>query len=171
MKNLLLVPILLALLTFTAPAAHAVVVGKVNIQEILLQVSDAEKAKAELQAMAEKKQKELRADEEKIQKMQEDFQKQHLVLSDAKKAERQREIQESIVSIQEKSQRFQQEMQQKEDQLKEPILERITQVVQEVSAKEKVDLTFEVSIAPVIYAKNAKDLTAKVIEEYNKRHK
>lgn len=158
-------------LGFVSMTANAAVVGKVNIQQILLQVGDAEKAKAELQAMAEKKQAELRSDEQKIQQMQEDYQKQRLVLSDSKKAEREREIEQAVMAIQEKSQRFQQEMQKKEDELKEPILERITTIVQEVSAKEEVDLTFEVSIAPVIYAKNAKDLTVQVIEEYNKRHK
>ena len=164
-------PLLLAVMLFSTSSYASVVVGKVNIQEILLQVNDAEKAKAELEKLAQTKQQELRSDEQKIQKMQEDFQKQHMVLSDAKKAEKQREIQEAIIAIQEKSQRFQQEMQRKEDELKEPILERITAVIQTVSESEKVDLTFEVSIAPVIYAKNAKDLTAKVVEEYNKRHK
>lgn len=152
-------------------SSFAVSVGKVNIQEILLSVNDAEKAKGELQQMAERLQKQLQEEEAKIQKMQEDYQKQHLVLSDAKKAEREREIQMAIMAIQERSQEFQRQMQQKEDELKEPILERIRVIVEEVSKAEEVDLTFEVSIAPVIYVKSGKNLTPRVIELYNQRHK
>lgn len=146
-----------------------VVIGTVNMQNVLMSVHDSETARNQLQQLADRKQQELRADEAKIQKMQEDYQKQHLVLSEAKKAEKQREIQEAIIAIQEKSQRFQQEMQSKEDELKEPILQRITEVVTEVSASENVDLTLEVSIAPVLYARESKDLSAKVIEAYNKK--
>jgi len=54
---------------------------------------------------------------------------------------------------------------------KKPILEKIRAIVSEISEKEKVDLTVEVSASPILYAKDVMDLTTKVIEYYNSKHK
>jgi len=121
--------------------------------------------------MAKSKQKVLKKEEGKIKKMQADFQKQSLVMNKKAKEKKQRQIQESIMKIQQKATQFQNEMRAEEEKYKKPILEKIRKVIEQVSKKAGVDMTFEVSIAPVIYAKDSKDITNAVIKLYNKKHK
>ena len=83
---------------------------------------------------------------------------------------KEREILQSIIKLQQKSLGFQKEIQKMENKLKRPILENIRAVINDVSKDAKVDLTFESSTAPVVYAKNEKDLTEKVIKLYNKKY-
>jgi outer membrane protein len=146
-------------------------IGKVNIQRVLLEVNEAKKIKAKLEKMAKKKQKTLKKEESKIKKMQSDFKKQSLVMNGKAKAKKERKIQESIMKIQQLATKFQNEMRAEEEKYKKPILEKIRIIIEKVSKKAGVDMTFEVSIAPVIYAKNSKDITKSVINLYNKTHK
>ena len=168
MKKLL---IALCFVGITLSAQGKTVIGKVNIQKVLLEVNEAKRIKTKLEKMAKKKQGLLKKEESKIKKMQEDFQKQSLVMNDKAKAKKEREIQKAIMQIQQQAAGFQQDMRKEEEKYKKPILEKIRKVIEAVSKKAGVDMTFEVSIAPVIYAKSSKDLTKAVIKTYNKKHK
>ena len=53
--------------------------------------------------------------------------------------------------------------------MKAPILNRVREIINSVSKKAEVDVTFEASTAPVVYAKNEKELTDEVITQYNKK--
>lgn len=168
MKKLL---IALCFVGITFGVQAKTVIGKVNIQKVLLEVNEAKRIKGKLENMAQKKQEILKKEEAKIKKMQEDFQKQSLVMNDKAKAKKEREIQKAIMDIQQQAAGFQQDMRKEEEKYKKPILERIRQIIEDVSKKSGVDMTFEVSIAPVIYAKDSKDITDEVIQAYNKKHK
>ena len=65
---------------------------------------------------------------------------------------------------------YQKEITEMENKAKGPILEKVKGIVDEVSKKADVDVTFEASTAPVIYAKEEKDLTQEVIDAYNKKY-
>ena len=83
--------------------------------------------------------------------MQEDFQKQSLVMSDKAKMDKERELQEKIMKLQQKSLGFQKEIQEMENKMKGPIIDRVREIVTSVSKSEKLDVTFEASTAPVVY--------------------
>jgi outer membrane protein len=159
-----------ALLSLTAPV-FAAAVGRVDIQQVLLTINEGKRVRGELEKFFNEKQGELRKEEEKIQKMQEDYEKQAVALNDQAKMQRQRAIQQAIMELQEKTGEYQNQLRQREQTLKEPIIDRIRVIVEEVSKKANVDMTFEASTAPILYAKNKKDLTEDVIKEYDKRHK
>src|SRR5210317_1893766 len=131
-------------------SASATLVGTVDIQKVLLSVKEGQKVRDELKKEFEKKQGELKKEEDKIRKAQEDFKKQTLVLSDAAKIKKQESIQKMIMALQQKSMEYQKEIQALESKLKKPLLNKIRTIVEEVSKKEKVDLTFELSVAPII---------------------
>ena len=76
-----------------------------------------------------------------------------------------------IFDLQNKTVQYQKEINQLENELKKPIMGKLDKVVQDVSGKTDVAMTFEISTSPVVYAKNRVDLTDDVIKEYNKRHK
>lgn len=147
-----------------------VVVGKVDIQKILVTVSEGQAVREKLKKIFDKKNEELQKEEEKIRKSQEGYQKQSLVMNQAAKQQKEQEIGTMIRDLQTKSRSYNEELQEMEQKEKMPILEKLKVVIEEISKKENVDFTIEVSTAPVVYAKSEKDLTEQVVEAYNKKH-
>ena len=150
--------------------AFAFLVGKVDVQNVLVSVKEGKKVRDQLKDEFEKKRKILDSEQEEIKKLQQNFSKQSLVMNDKAKLEKEKEIQQKIIELQQKSLGYQKEIQEMEGKMKAPILERIKTIVDSVSEKAGVDVTFEMSTAPVIYAKSEKDLTTEVIKEYDKKY-
>ena len=148
-------------------SASATLIGTVDVQKVLLSVKEGKSVRDKLKKEFEKKQGELKKEEDKIRKAQEDFKKQTLVLNDAAKLKKQESIQKMIMELQQKSMGYQKEIQALENELKKPLLDKIRKIVEDVSKKEGVDLTFELSVAPIIYAKDQKNLTDLVIKAYD----
>ncbi len=170
MRNSVLLLMVFSLFLST-PAFAKFVVGKVDIQRILLSVKEGKRVRGQLKKKFEEKQKVLKSEEASIRKEQENFEKRKNLLSDKKKAEGGQKLQEKILRLQQKSVKYQKEMQGMENKLKKPILEKLKLIIDQVSKKSGVDITFEVSTAPVVYAKSSKDLTNDVIKAYDKKHK
>jgi len=154
-----------------ATSATAATLGRVDIQQVLISIKEGQRVRTELEKFFNEKQAELRKEEEKIQKMQEDFEKQAVALNDAARMQRQQAIQQAFMALQEKTGEYQNQLRDREQTLKQPILDRIGVIVEEVSKKANVDMTFEASTAPILYAKTKKELTDDVIKEYDRRHK
>ena len=74
MKTFFLMMVILS--TFSTTATAQVSIGSVNVQKVLVSVKEGKKVRKKLKSEFESKQKELREEEKKIQKMQSDFQKQ-----------------------------------------------------------------------------------------------
>ena len=160
---------LLMLASVSSPS-FALIVGKVDVQNVLISVKEGKRVRDQLKDEFEKKKKILDKEQESIKKMQQDFAKQSLVMNDKAKLEKEKSIQKKIIELQQKSLGFQKEIQAMEGKMKAPILERIKKIVDKISKKADVDVTFEMSTAPVIYAKSEKDLTNDVIKEYDKQY-
>ena len=167
MKKIL---VLLAAMLMSAQTL-AIVVGKVDVQKVILTVDAGKKIKTKLKKTFDEKQKILKKEEDKIRKMQADFKKQSLVMNEKAKQKKQMEVQESIIKLQQKTAGFQKEIQALEQKFKKPLFEKIKDVISSVSKKAGVDITIESATAPIIYAKSEKDLTADVIAAFNKKHK
>ena len=93
-----------------------------------------------------------------------------MVLAEAARMNKEREIQESMMKLQSKTMEFQKEIQKMEQDMKKPILEKLRPIIDEVSKANGVAMTFELSAAPIIYAESKKDLTDEVIKSYDKKH-
>ncbi len=159
----------LVLLTLSASAFSAVNIGKVDIQKVLITVNQGVAVRDQLKKSFDEKQKVLKEEEEKIKKLQDDYAKKATVINDKEKAKKEREIQEKIIAIQQKTSSFQKEIQDMEQKLKTPILERVKGVVDEVSKSADLDLVYESATAPILYSKSEKDLTDEVVKSYNKK--
>jgi outer membrane protein len=167
MKSLL---IALLLLSFSAPTFSAFVVAKVDIQKVLRSVKQGKKVRSKLKKSFDSKKKILDKEQAAIRKLQESYSKKKSLMDDKGKMNEERKIQEKIIALQQKSLGFQKEIQKMEGKMTKPILERLKVVIQDVSKKSKVDITFEASTAPVVYAKQEKDITNAVISAYDKKH-
>ena len=159
----------MASLLITSSAFAKVAVGKVDVQKVLVTVAQGQSVRDQLKKAFDEKQKQLKEEEDKIRKLQDDYQKKASVLNDKEKGKKEREIQEKIVAIQQKTASFQKEIQDMEQKLKTPILEKVKAVVDEVAKNAEVDLVYEAATAPILYAKEEKDLTDDVIKVFNKK--
>jgi len=166
MKSLIAV---VASLMITGSAFAKVLVGKVDVQKVLISVNQGQAVRDQLKKSFDDKQKVLKDEEDKIRKMQDDYQKKASVLNDKEKGKKEREIQEKIVAIQQKTAGYQKDIQDMEQKLKTPILEKVKAVVDEVAKSADVDLVYEAATAPILYAKEEKDLTDEVVKTYNKK--
>ena len=116
------------------------------------------------------KQKLLKQEEQTIIKLREQFKKQDAVLTDTAKMKKSAEIAGKMEQARRKAAKFEQEIRKQEAELKKPILAKLKPIIDEVSKAEKVDLTFEVSASPVVYAADKVDLNDKIIKAYDKKH-
>ncbi len=159
----------MASLLITSSAFAKVLVGKVDVQKVLITVNQGQAGRDQLKKSFDEKQKVLKEEEDKIRKLQEDYQKKASVLNDKEKGKKEREIQDKIVAIQQKTATFQKDIQEMEQKLKTPILEKVKAVVDEVAKSADVDLVYEAATAPILYAKEEKDLTDDVVKMFNKK--
>ncbi|TDJ04892.1 MAG: OmpH family outer membrane protein [Deltaproteobacteria bacterium] len=149
----------------------ASVVGKVDIQRVLVTIKEGKAVRDKLKKRFDEKQKIVKKEEAAIRKLQEDLKKQAMVLNDKAKAKKEKEIQMRFMKLQQQTMGFQKEIQSLENKYKKPILNKLRGIITEVSKKAGVDMTFESSTAPIVYAKNEKDLTDEIIKEYDKKFK
>lgn len=162
--NKLMVFLLTAVLSL---GTFGATIAKVDVQKVLLSVDEGKAVRSTLKKKFEAKQKIIKAEEDKIRKMQQDYQKQSELLSPKAKLKKEREIQTRIMKLQEKTMGFQKEIQDQENVLKKPILEKVRTVIEKISKDSNYDMVFEVSTSP-IYVKEVTDITDKVVKAYNK---
>ncbi|MCY4523159.1 MAG: OmpH family outer membrane protein [Halobacteriovoraceae bacterium] len=155
---------------FICNNAFAVNVGLIDFQKILLTVKQGAKIKSKLKKEYDKKQNIIKKEENKIRKMQKELKKQSLVMKTTTRAKKEEAIQMSILALQRKSVGFTKEMEQMEQKLKRPIIDRAKKIIDAVSKEAAVDITFEKNSSGAVYVKSGKDLTDLVIKLYNKKH-
>lgn len=162
--------ILLTTLILASSAFSATKVGIVNIQKIISEIKEGKAVDKTLKKSYDSKKKALGVEEDKVRKMQEQLQKQNKVLSDSAKAKKFGEIQKMVGEVRNMQKKFQEEIQKQEAQLKKPILEKLKKIIDKISKDEKVDMTFEISSSPIVYAADKVELNDKVIKAYDKEH-
>ncbi|MBI4925215.1 MAG: OmpH family outer membrane protein, partial [Bdellovibrio sp.] len=110
-------------------------VATVDMQKAIQNVETGKKAKSDLEKALTLKRKEIQDEEAKINKMGEEFKKQSLVMNEEARAKKQSEIQERIVKLQQLQMKSQTELQQKEQTLTAPILNKLRQIIQDIASK------------------------------------
>ncbi len=162
--------IALLALTLALPSFGATLVGLVDIQKVITSIKEGKGVQKTLEKSFNDKKAILKKDEDKIKKAQEDYKKQSMVLAEAARLNKERELQEMMMGLQNKTMEYQREIQKMEAELKKPLLERLRPIIDEVSKANAVAMTFELSAAPIVYAEAKKDLTEDVIKAYDKKH-
>lgn len=160
----------LLLLTFSFSSLATTLVGLVDIQKIITTIKEGKGVQKNLEKAFNEKKVILQKDEEKIKKAQEDYKKQSMVLAEAARATKEREMQDLMMKLQNKTMEFQRDIQKLEQDMKKPILEKLRPIIDEVSKANSVAMTFELSAAPIVYAESKKDLSEEVIKAYDKKY-
>ncbi len=152
-------------------AEEQVKIGTVDMQRALQNVDSGKKAKIQLEKEFNAKRKQLQTEEASIKKMTEEFKKQSLVMSDEARAKKQAELQDRIMKFQELTGRSQQEIQQKERDLTQPIIVKLRTLIAEAAKKRDYTVVLEKNENTVLYSLDKDDLTAEVISLFDKQSK
>ncbi len=157
-------------LTFSLNSSAETLIGLVDIQKIITTIKAGKEVQKQLEKSFNEKKAILKKEDDKIKKAQEDYKKQSLVLAEAARLNKEREIQEMALALQNKQMEFQKDIQKMEQDKKKPILDNLRPIIDEVSREKKVAMTFELSAAPIVYAEAKIELTDDVIKAYDKKY-
>lgn len=152
-----------------AMASEEMKIGTVDLQKALQTVEAGKKAKAQLEKDFNAKKKELQNEEASLRKMTEEFKKQSLVMNDEARNKKQGEIQERIMKYQEATAKSQMEIQQKEHELTQPILNKLRGIISDVAKQRGYSMILERNENMVLVSPDKDDLTQDVISAYNKK--
>lgn len=148
-----------------APDKPGTRVALIRMQEAIKDTKDGKKAEATLRKEIEDRQKKLQAEGQKIQAAMEDLRKQGMVMDEKSRAEKEAAIQKQVMGFEESKVRNQQEFQKRDQEISEPIIKKLRDIVSDV-AKEK-GYTLVIDTNSVVYAETSDDITAEVIKRYD----
>ena len=107
----------------------------VDLQKAMETVKDGANAKAKLEKEFNEKKKMITSREEEIKKMTAEYQKKQLVMSNDKKAEEEQKIQKKMMEYRDFVQQSETQMQKRQMELTQPIIDNIKDVVSEIAAR------------------------------------
>lgn len=126
----------------------------------------------QLQDLTEQYEKEMRQMEQELEESQKAFENQQLLLSEDRRAQKQREIQEKYQkALQFQNEKFGQqgEVAQKRQELTEPMIKKVQELLEKIGKAENYDIIFDTVNGNIVYAKEGKyDITDQVLKELEK---
>lgn len=151
-------------------AAHAadLKIGLVDMQKALQTVDAGKKAKAQLEKEVGTKTKDLQNEQQSIQKAAEELKKQSLVMNEEARAKKQAELQERAMKFEQTRMKTSTELQQREQELTQPIIGKLRGIVGEVAKQKGYTLVLEKNENLVLFSQESDDMTQEVISRYNK---
>jgi len=138
-------------------------IAYVDIMKIRESYSDFKNAETQFQKEMESVQKQVMSKEQEIQEKRKELEAQSMLLSEEKKAEKEKELQDMFRSYQQYIQEQEVKSRTREQELLAPVQEKLRVAIEKVAAKEGFD--FVIDIANTYYANEAFNITNQVLRE------
>jgi len=171
MKKFALLTLLIMFFAGVVSAAEKPTVGYVNLHKVLLESKVGKRNKAELDKLIKEKESMITGEEAKLQAMQQAFQKEQLLMTDAQKQEKQKAFQEKAEAYQKMVGEAKQAVSKKDNEFASKSVADIKVIVADIAKEMKLNLVLNASEGNVLYAEEGMDLTQKVIEKYDAKAK
>ena len=169
-KTLMLVAFLSVFML--ASGVFAQKIGYINSQQILSNYKEAKDAQERLDKINKEWEAEGREMQQQLQSLGEELESQSLLLSPERKREKQQELQNLYLKIQ----NYQQEkwgqngeFYKKEAEIMQPVIDKVNSAIAQVGEEQKFDYIFDTVSANIVYASPSQpDLTEEVLNELEK---
>ena len=147
-------------------AAQAQGVAYLNSQRILQQAPGADAARAQIEQEVSKFDTQIQAMQDTLTQMMNEFQQRQAMLAPEERTKRQQEIQQKQASYQQRAQQLEQAAAAKQNELMQPIMQRVEAVIEAIRKEGNYAIIFDVATPnPVMVAADTTlDLTTKVID-------
>ena len=144
-------------------------IGVMEPQRVLSETDAGKKAMESLATFAKSRQGLVESEEKELRRMEEDFMKQASVLSANAKKEREEQFRRRMTEYQQKANQMNREVQEKQREVLEGFRVKIEKVVARVAQQMGLAMVVEKGKgSSTVYHEASLDITAKVIEEFNK---
>jgi outer membrane protein len=140
-------------------------IAVVDTQRAIMETEDGLRAQATLKKVFDNKQRELDKKQEDLQKEREDIEKQRDVLSKSALAKRVDKWQREMMQLQGVFVDYNKELQKKQGELTQPIVQKIMGAIRRLATQEGLDLVVDKQAAP--YVRSDLDVTDRIITLYN----
>jgi len=159
-------------LVFSSSATFAqekIKIGFIDIQRVIAESQAGKRAKERFQAQVKKAEADVVKERQDIERLRADLDKKGPLLKEEERRNLEADLQRRSVTLQRAMSDYQQELQQKNNEIMSDILKELEQIVNEVGKADKFTLILERS--QILYSDQGIDITSKVIETYNSRTK
>lgn len=156
--------LILALLGSTTALAQSKI-AYVNVQEALATIKDGKKVQDQLKQILKDKEAALAKERDEIQKKGEELQKQRAMMSPEAFQKEAQTLQGRMAALQESVMTGNQELAMKEQELAKPILQKISQLIEQMAKERGYDMVLD--RAAILYGQTDADLTDELIKRYN----
>ena len=145
--------------------------GFIDSQRILQSFQEFLDARNKLEEIRSKYETEYQTKYSEFESMQKDVESQSLLLSEEKRKEKARILQEKAMELE--KYRYDKlgpegELYKKNIELTQPIIDKVNKVIQQIGKEEEYDFIFDASSGALVHALPKYDLTEKVLEQLNK---
>ena len=154
-----------AVLLGSAQAHAQSKIAVVDTQRAIMETEDGLRAQATLKKVFDNKQRELDKKQEDLQKEREDIEKQRDVLSKTALAKRVDKWQREMMALQGVFVDYNKELQKKQGELTQPIVQKIMGTIRRLATQDGLDLVIDKQAAP--YVRSDLDVTDRIITLYN----
>jgi outer membrane protein len=154
----------------TALGENPFKVAVVDIQRLQNQSAAFQEQRAKLKKQFDAMQKKLKDEEAAIRKLEDDFNKQSMMLSLDAKEDKKRELERKKRHFKYLYEDYTQEMKDAEKEATRRVGKELEKIVEKIAAKEGYILIFEKRTIGLIYFDNAIDITDQVTKDYDKMH-
>ncbi|MXX55083.1 MAG: OmpH family outer membrane protein [Gemmatimonadetes bacterium] len=138
-------------------------VGYVNSQQVLTEYGPAQEAQAELQSAAQEADSELQLLGSGFQSALAEFQQQAMSMTPEARQNRQQELASSEQAIQRRQQELELQLAQRQQELLQPINDRITAIIEEIRVEGNYAVILDASSGAIVAADPALDITQDVL--------
>ena len=171
MKKVSILVLMTVFLSGMAMAADRPAIGYVDMRQVMLESKIGKQNRAVIEKFVEDKKAGIAREESKLQSMQESFQKDQLLLTDAQKKDKQREFEGKVEAYQKLVAEAKQAINQKDTEFTSKTVAEIRDIVRGIAKELKISLVMEAGEMGLLYADEGMDLTAKVIQKYDAKAK
>lgn len=140
-------------------------IAVVDTQRAVMESEDGLRMQANLKKLFDKRQQELDKKQNELQKEREELEKQRGVLGQPELQRRAEAWQAEMMQVQQRFVQYNQELQSKQNELMQPILQKTMGVVRRIATQNGLAVVVDKQAVP--YAREDLDLTDRVIQTYN----
>lgn len=144
-------------------------IGFINMRQIIQTSNEGKKAGDEMKRIADRKQAEITAMERELKSMKDDLDKKSSVMTASARSEKESAYQKKLRSYQILVNDSNEELRKKDQEIFQKLMPDIMKIVRSIGEKEKYTLIVDVATMPVPYFDKSKDISKKIVDEFNKR--
>ena len=153
---------------YTALGANTIKIGVVDIKKLQSQSKTFQKQRAKLKQKFDAMQEKLNAEEKAIRKLEQDFNKQSMMLSLDAKQDKKRELERKKRHYKYLYEDYSQEMKEIEKEATKKVGKDLEKILEKIATEERFMLILEKRTIGLLFYDDAIDITDRVTDAYDK---